>query len=92
MLHGSVEYELQLILLNLLGILAMTSHTAFFQLDIIQTGKVSLHTFELDWTFNNNEIWDNVELKSTNFGLSMPSHNMFGVVLVVLLYQIEEQF
>lgn len=28
------------ILLNLLGILAMTSHTAFFQLDIIQTGSV----------------------------------------------------
>lgn len=67
MLHGSVEYELLLSLLNLLGILARTSHTALFQLDIIQTGKVSLHMFELDWTLNNNEIWDNVELKSTNW-------------------------
>lgn len=53
---------------------------------------MSLHMFELDWTFYVNEILDYVEFKTANFCLSVPSPNLFDAVLVVLLYWIEEKF
>lgn len=43
--------------------------------------------FKLDWTFKDDEVPDNVEFKTANFGLSVSSHNMFDAVLVGVLLQ-----